>query len=80
MLIGHDAYMEDEKQRSQRLLALLGGLCSLDLFSTAELRKRRSLETNKEPTFEDRITFFARFLRSFRSFREGFSTFLASPD
>ena len=40
MLIGHDAYMEDENERSQRLLALLGGLCSLDLFGTAELRKR----------------------------------------
>lgn len=40
MLIGHDAYMESESERSQRLLALLGGLCSLDLFGTAELRKR----------------------------------------
>jgi len=37
VLIGHDAYMEDEKERSQHLLALLGGLCRLDLFGTAEL-------------------------------------------
>jgi len=37
VLIGHDAYMEDKNERSQRLLALLGGLCSLDLFGTAEL-------------------------------------------
>jgi len=30
-------HMEDEQQRSQPLLALLGGLCSLGLFGTAEL-------------------------------------------
>lgn len=29
--------MEDEEQRIEGLLALLGGLCSLDLFGTAQL-------------------------------------------
>lgn len=76
MIIGHDAYT---KQYSQRLLALLGGLCGLGLFGTAELRKGGVIRDNQR-TSEDCLTFFARFLRSFRSFREGLSTFLASPD
>jgi len=29
--------MEDEERRIENLLALLGGLCSLDLFGAAEL-------------------------------------------
>ena len=64
---------------ASQLLALLGGLCSFDLFGATELQK--NWMRKKRVAFRTLWrTFFARFLRSFRSLREGFSTLAASPD
>lgn len=74
-----------------RLLALLGGLCGFRLLRAAELSGGESVRRSRidvgrcrgsttAKCRERERTFFARFFRSLRSFRDGFSTLGASPD
>ncbi len=60
-----------------RLLALLGRLGSLDLLGPTELKKCESLRGVDR---NEIYTFFALFLRSFRSLRDALSTLVANPD
>lgn len=67
------------EEGSHRLLALLGGLSSLDLFGATELERER-LKGWRDSWRWVKRTFLARFLRSFLNLREAFSTLVASPD
>jgi hypothetical protein len=62
----------------RKILLLLGGFGCLDLFGATELGFRVS--TTPWDALKRKRTFLARFFRSFRSLREGFSTLAASLD
>jgi hypothetical protein len=66
--------------RARRLLALLCGLGGLDLFGAAELEVCVNGCAERRAGDGWGRTFFALFLRSFRSLRDAFSTLAARPD
>lgn len=72
-------YEDGDDANTQQLLALLGGLRSLDLLGSTELGGDESVSSKMEKC-NIRHTFLARFFRSFRSLREGLSTLVARPD
>ncbi len=62
----------------QPLFTLLGRFAGLDLLGAAELGDETG-EQMYPAEMATNTTFLARFLRSFRNLRVGFSTFVVSP-